>query len=107
MKDKEHYILKDGELIKLSKFKIFINNIKRFIHKYKIVNTYKYSLIPYSDRKYIFKLSKKEYEEAEKIYSSKGTISYEFYPCGGIGWGIRLHILESNEIIDITDIDSF
>ena len=100
------YTLKNGKLTKLSKFKSFIYNIKRFINKYQIINTHKYSVIPKSDLKYIFKLTKKEYEESEKIYSSKGTISYEFYPCG-IGMGVRVRVLNTKEVIDITDIDSW
>ena len=43
----------------------------------------------------------------KKIFKEKGTISYEFYPCAGIGWGVRLHVLKTGEIIDITDVESW
>lgn len=81
--------------------------LKNWFRKYKLINTYKYRLIPLDDMKKIFKLSDKEYEDAEKLYKEKGTISYEFYPCAGIGWGVRIHVLKTDEIIDISDVSTW
>ena len=84
----------------------FVKKIKCIFQKllrFKIVDTWKYKVTPRFDLKYYFKLSLKEYEAAEKIYKEKGNISYEFYPGGGIGWGIKIHVLNTGEVIDITD----
>ena len=101
------YSKRKKSYIKATKWDLFWNKLKYKFTKWKLVNTYKYWLIPYKDKKKYFSLSNKEYEEAEKLYKEKGTISYEFYPCGGVGWGVRLHVLKTNEIIDISDVDSW
>ena len=102
------FYIKNGKLVKTNKFSIFCRTIKGYLTRFKIVDTWKYKLIPHSDSKYIFKLSPNEYEDSKKLYKENGTISYEFYPCGGIGWGVRIHLLnKDNEIIDITDYNSF
>ena len=101
------YRFKNGKLIKLSKFQIILYRVSRIFHKYKIINTQKYDTIPHSDWKYIFKLSEKEYKDSKMIYLSKGTISYEFYPCEGIGWEVRVKVLGTNEIIDVTDVTNW
>ena len=81
-----------------------------FIHqftKWKFINRDKYCLVPWEDYKKHFRLSDKEYKDSQEIYKNKGTISYEFYPCSGIGWGVKLHVLKTKEIIDITDYSSW
>lgn len=101
---KETWIFKNGRFIQATKWNLFCRKIHSLITRFKIVDTRKYNLIPHSDSKYYFKLSLKEYNDAEKIYKENGTISYEFYPCGGIGWGVKIHCLDKdNKIIDITD----
>lgn len=93
--------------IKESKFNLITYKIKNFFTKWKIIDSNKYWIIPEDERKLHFVLSNKEYEESKKLYKEKGTISYEFYPGGGIGWGIKVHILKTNEIIDITSYDNW
>ena len=106
--NKEIYVFRHGKLVKATKWIILYRTIKSYLTRFKIVDTWKYQLIPHSDSKYIFKMSPKEYEDSEKLYKENGTISYEFYPCGGIGWGIRIHLLDKdNGVIDITDYNSF
>lgn len=105
MEQKEAWIFNKGQLVKVTKWKLFTIKIKRFFSRYKIYDTRKYILRSYDDLKYYFRLSKEEYIEAQKIYKEKGTISYEFYPCGGVGWGVKVHT--KDEVIDITDYNNF
>lgn len=93
--------------IKATKWNLFWHKIKWKFIKWKLVDTSKYCLIPWEDRKKQFTLSNKEYEVSQKIYKEKGTISYEFYPCGGIGWGVKVKVLDTNEVINITDVSSW
>lgn len=105
--EKEKWLAEDGKCVKATKWKLFKNNIKWWFLKWKLVDTFKYRLIPQSEMKKWFGLSDKEYEESKKLYKEKGTISYEFYPCAGIGWGVRVHVLKTKEIIDITDVSTW
>ena len=102
--EKEIWIYKRGKYIKATSLDLFWRKIKRYRERFKIVDTWKYKLVPYSDSKYYFKLSPKEYDDAEKLYKEKGTISYEFYPCAGMAWGVKIHALKTDEIIDISDV---
>ena len=78
--------------------------VKSWFNKWKFVDKSKYNIIPQSEMKRHFVLSKKQYEESEKLYKEeKRTISYEFYPCGGIGWGVKIHDMKTNETFNITD----
>ena len=106
--NKEYWIRYKGKWIKNpSKWILFKRWIKFTLKRWKIVDSTKYWIIPEDDRKYHFILSEKEYNEAEKLYKEKGTISYEFYPCAGFGWGIKIHVLKTDEIIDITSYDNW
>lgn len=98
-------IYKNGKFVKATKLDIILNSIKYWFTKWKLINSSKYFII--SNKSSIFILSPKQQEESEKIYKEKGTISYEFYPTGGIGWGLRIHCLKNDEIIDITDYSTF
>lgn len=100
-------IYKKGKMVEATKYDLFIRKIKHFFKKWKVINTDHYWIVPNSDRGHHFVLVDKEYEESKKIFKEKGTISYEFYPCAGIGWGVRLHVLKTGEIIDITDVESW
>lgn len=100
-------IYKKGKIVEATKYDLFIRKITRIFNKWKIVNISKYCLVPWDDRKKQFTLSDKEYEESKKIFKDKGTISYEFYPCAGIGWGVKLHVEKTKEIIDITDVSKW
>ena len=97
-------IYKNGKFVKATKLDIILNSIKYWFTKWKLINSSKYFII--SNKSSIFILSSKQQEESEKIYKEKGTISYEFYPTV-IGWGLRIHCLKNNEIIDITDYSTF
>ena len=101
------YSNKKNTWIKASKWDLFWNSIKRTLIRWKLVDTHKYYLIPWSDKKRQFILSDKEYIKAQNIYKEKGTISYEFYPCAGIGWGVKIHVLKTEEIIDVTDYNNW
>ena len=106
--EKEIWIKHNNKWIKNpSKWILFKRWVEFTLKRWKIVDTSKYWIIPEDERKLHFILSEKEYEEAEKIYKEKGTISYEFYPCAGRGWGIRLHVLKTNEVIDVTSYDNW
>ena len=101
------HIDKSGKIKQVSKLKhIYYKVIDKF-KKWKFINSRKYLIIPNNKAGVVFRLSDKEHESAEEIYKTKGTISFEFYPCGGIGWGVKLHVLDTEEVIDITDIDSW
>ena len=69
-----------------------------------VTDTWRYNIVPHEDLKYIFKMTPKEYERTKKLYEEKGTLSYEFYPIGGIGYGLKIHT--KDEVIDVTDLDS-
>jgi len=43
---------------------------------------------------------------SEDIFKDKGNISYEFIP-NGIGYSVKIKVLKTGEIIDITDIDTW
>ena len=105
---KEIWINYKGKWIKNpSKWILFKRKLKSLLKRWKIVDTYKYWIVPELDRNRHFILTEKEYNKACEVYKEKGTITYEFYPCGGIGWGVKIHVLKTNEIIDITDVDSW
>lgn len=106
---KETWIEYKGKWIKNpSKWILFIIRLKFLLKRWKIVDISKYWLIPEDERKLHFILSEKEYEESERLYREEHrTISYEFYPCGGIGWGVRIHDLDTKEIFDITDVSNW
>lgn len=101
------YSKRKNSYVKATKWDLFWNRLKWKFLKWKLVDTSKYCLIPWEDGKRQFTLSKKEYEDSQKLYKEKGTISYEFYPCAGIGWGVKIHVLKTGEIIDISDVDSW
>lgn len=105
--NKETWIFKNNKWVKATKWDLFWRPIKHKFTKWKLVDTSKYWIIPEDDRKLHFILSEKEYEEAEKLYKEKGTISYEFYPCAGLGWGVKIRVVKTDEIIDITDVTNW
>lgn len=107
MKYIEYYSKRKHRFVKATWFGLLIRKIKHLFTKWKIINTDYYWIVPNSDRGRHFILTDKEYKKAKKLYKDKGTISYEFYPCAGIGWGIKIHILKTNEIFDITDIEAW
>ena len=98
------YIVEDGKWVKANKWKLFKYNLKSQLKRWKLVDKYSNRVIPIDDIKRHFILSPTEYEQAEKIYKEKGTIEYTFYPCGGIGWGVKVRVLKTGEEIDITDV---
>ena len=100
----EKYLLEDGKWIKATKWKIFKQKIKSEIKRWKLVDKYSNRIVPIDDMKRYFSLSPIEYDRAKKIYKEKGTIAYIFYPCGGIAWGVKVRVLDTNEEIDITDV---
>ena len=101
------YNKKRNQYVKVTKWDLFWRPIKYWFTKWKLVDTSKYCLVSWTDREKQFTLSDKEYIDSENIYKEKGTISYEFYPCAGIGWGVKIHILKTGEIIDITSYDNW
>jgi hypothetical protein len=100
----ETWIYNKGKWIKANKLQVFLNSIKRWITKWKFVDSSKYRFIPTDELGRWFSLSEKEYIDSQKIYKEKGTIAYIFYPCGGIAWGVKVRVLDTSEEIDITDI---
>ena len=102
--EKETWLVEDGKWVKATKWKLFKHRLKREAKRWKSVDIYSKRVIPIDDMKRHFTLSPLEYEQAEKIYKEKGTIEYTFYPCGGIGWGIKVKVLKTGEEIDITDV---
>lgn len=101
------YVIENGKFVELTKFRKFKFKFKRFFTKWKIVNKYRNNIIPYSDMKLYFRLSEKQYKQAKEIYKEKGSISYEFYPLAGLGYGLKIHVLKTNEIINITDVSTW
>ena len=101
------YSKRKNKYVKATKWMLFKRDFIHFFTKWKFINEDKYSLVPWDDKKKQFTLSDKEYEDSKKIYDEKGTISYEFYPYDGIGWGVRVKVIKTDEIIDITDVTSW
>lgn len=106
--NKDVYLIENGKFVKATKWKLFKRDFKNWFKKWKLVNSSKFRIIPLSEIGRFFELTAQEKKDAEKIYKEKGTISYEFYPCGGIGWGVRVHLLDNNnKIINITDYNNW
>lgn len=104
--EKEIWINYKGKWVKNpSKWIMFKRNFKLLCKRWKLVDTYKNKIVPVSELGRYFILSPKEKEDADKIYKEKGTLSYEFYPCGGIAWGVQVKVLKTKEIINITDTE--
>ena len=105
MKEKEISIYWKGKWIKNpSKWIMLKRGIKLWCKKWKLVDKSENKIIPQSEMKRYFSLSPKEFADAEKIYKEKGTLEYIFYPCGGIAWGVRVRVIKTGEIINITDV---
>lgn len=51
----------------------------------------------------VFMLSDNEYLKAKEISKENGNLEYCFVPCGGIGMIVKVKVLKTNKIIDITD----
>lgn len=105
--NRDEYLIENGKFIKVTKWKRFKLNCKNWFKKWKLVDSSKFRIIPFSETGRFFKLTAQEKEDAEKIYKEKGTIAYTFYPCGGIGWGVKVCVLDTGEEIDITDYSCF
>ena len=97
-----HY--KDKWIKNPSKWIIFKRNLKLWCKKWKLIDKSENRIIPNSEMKRYFSLSPQEYEDAEKIYKEKGTLEYIFYPCAGLAWGVKVKVIKTGEIIDITDV---
>lgn len=104
--EKEFWIYyKDKWIKNPSKWIMLKRNTKLWCKKWKLIDKSKNKIIPNSELGRYFSLSPKEYKDAEKIYKEKGTIEYIFYPCAGIGWGIKVKVLKTGEEINITDVN--
>lgn len=101
------YSKRKNKYVKATKWMLFKRDFIHFFTKWKLINEDKYSLVPWDDLRKCFKLSDKEYKDAHEIYKNKGTISYEFYPCAGIAWGVKIHVKDTGEVIDITDVSTW
>jgi hypothetical protein len=97
-----HY--KDKWIKNPSKWIMFKRNLKLWCKKWKLIDKSENRIIPNSEMKRYFSLSPQEYEDAEKIYKEKGTLEYIFYPCAGLAWGVKVKVIKTGEIIDITDV---
>lgn len=101
----DYYKFNGKSLYKPNKLEILTDNIKRCLKRFKIIDTWKYDTISRNDYKYHYVLSKKQYDEIEKIKEThNGFISYIFTP-EPIGNVVKIQI--NNEIIDITDYDTW
>ena len=106
--EKEIWIYyKDKWIKNPSKWIMFKRNLKLWCKKWKLIDKSKNRIIPNSEMKRYFSLSPKEYEDAEKIYKEKGTLEYIFYPCAGLAWGVKIKVIKTGEIIDITDVSNW
>lgn len=101
---KNEYLFEDE---KVTKWKLFKREIRRQLKRWKLVDKYSNKIIPNSELGRYFILTPKEFKEAQKLYKEKGTLSYEFYPCAGIAFGVRVKVLETDEVIDISDYGSW
>lgn len=106
---KEFYIYyKDKWIKNPSKWIMFKRNFKLWFKKWKLIDTTKYKLIPINELGRWWGLSEQEYKESERLYEEEHrTLSYEFYPCAGLGWGIKVHDIKTKEEFDITDVSSW
>lgn len=80
--------------------------LMNWFKKWKLVDTTKYSIEPHG-KPGKFQLTNQQIEQANKIYKEKGTIEYIFYPCGGLGYGVKVKVWKTNEYIDITDVSNW
>ena len=78
----------------------FLTKIKKFLTKWKLVDTSKNRICPKDSK--VFILTDYQSNLCDKIYKDKGTIEYTFYPTG-IGWGVKVKSWKTNEYFDITD----
>lgn len=100
-------VRKDGRWKKATKWDLFKYKVQTEVKRWVLVDRYANKIIPKSELGRYFSLSPIEKEAADKLYKEKGTLSYEFYPCAGITWGVRVKILKTGEVIDISDCDSW
>lgn len=107
MKETWIFNKRKNKFIKATKWLLFKHRLIHWFTKWKLVNRDNYCLVPWEDSKKQFMLSDKEYKDAQKIYKNKGTISYEFYPCAGLAWGVKVHVNKTGETIDITDVSTW
>lgn len=78
--------------------------ILNIFKKWKLVDTTKYNIIPGNTT--YFWLSDKENEDAKRIRKEKGDISYIF-TYTGIGISLKVKVIKTGEIIDITDYSTW
>lgn len=98
---------KDGKIIKANRWDLFKYKIRSLFTRYRLVDTRKFIIQPREAMSRQFTMTEKEKALADKIYKEKGTIQYTFYPCAGIGWGVKLTVLKTKEEIDITDVENW
>lgn len=88
--------------------KMFIiwDNIKRFLTRWKIVDTKKYTLVSNERRakRRVFELSEEETKTSEKLYKEKGTLRFIFTPTG-IGDIVEVEAIKTGEKINISSYD--
>ena len=99
------YLIINGRIKRATKWDLFKHKVQTEIKRWVLVDRYSNKIIPNSELDRYFSLSPIEKETADKLYKEeKRTLSYEFYPCGGICWGVRVHDLKTDEVFDITDV---
>lgn len=87
-------------------FKFFLFKGKK-LKKWKLVNTDKYRIEKYPYPNIRFELTPEQTKLCRNIYKHNGSLEYTFYPCSGIGWGCKVKVRKTGEIINITDVSSW
>lgn len=88
----------------MNKLKSFINKIRYWFAKWKLVDSNIYYIIPKDE--WIFRLSTLEQSRAQSIINKSGDVNFLFCPTA-IGNGVYVIVHKTNEKIDITDYSSW
>lgn len=78
---------------------------RRFRRRFKLIYTTKFDILPKSPLH--FSVTKQQWDDIKTLRKLKGNISYEFYSCGGIGFGLKVHCQDNGEVIDFTDVNNW
>lgn len=83
------------------------SKLRKWWKRYQVIDTRKYAIYLKTDGDRAFWLSKSEYEQAKYLERAKGNLEYCFSNTTGIGITLRVKVIETGEIIDITDYSTW
>lgn len=87
--------------------KSFVTKVRRWLTKWKLVDTTKYDVLKFPRPTLTFSLTKWQQEQVDKLYKQHGSMDYCFYFVGGIGVGFKVKLWKTGEWIDLTDVSDW